>query len=164
MADSFHVRRDLLAIGLLLVGILSVGWRPVNTDAALRKRFSEHRDALDSLATMAMADTQLVGFGPSVMFVKDTPTYNRRLTDPEIRASGRSRFQPLLRRAGLPALSRQRDGDAIWFVVESHDGSRKGYMYSRTPKEPVLGSLDAAGGYGYVALAPRWFLFLQPAD
>src|SRR5215467_4730706 len=114
MADSFHVRRDLLAIGLLIVGtiiagFMSVGSHAMPTDAALRQRFSEHRDAFDSLATMAMADTQLVGLGPAVMFVKDTPTYNRRLTDPEIMASGRSRFQPLLRRTGLPALSRQRD-------------------------------------------------------
>jgi hypothetical protein len=70
----------------------------------------------------------------------------------------------LLQSAGLSALSRDRNGGAIWFVVASRDGARKGYVYSRDPREPLLGSLDDSPQYGYEALAPGWFLFLQPAN
>jgi len=169
MAASSHVLRYLVAIGACIVGtiiagVLSSRSHATTSDAALRQRFSAHRAAFDSLATMAVADTQLVGLTPNTMFVRDTPTRNRRLTDEEVRTSGRSRLGLLLQRAGLPALSRERDGEAIWFVVVTRDGTRKGYVYSRTPREPVLGSLDDAPQYGYVALAPGWFLFLQPAD
>jgi hypothetical protein len=165
MADS-HVRRDLIGIGVLvlgtiLAGVLSSGSH-ATSDATLRKRFSEHREAFDSLATMAIADTQLVGLGPTAVFVRDTPTRSRALTEPEVSASGRARFRALLQLAGLPALSRERNGEAIWFVVRTHDGTRKGYVHSRAPREPVLGSLDDSPQYGYVALAPGWFLFLQP--
>jgi len=169
MAGSSHVRRDLVAVGVLVVGtivggLLSTRSPAMTSDAELRKRFSERREAFDSLATLAVADTQLVGLGPNTVFVKDSATQNRRLTEPEVRASGRSRLGPLLQRAGLPSLSRERDGGAIWFVVESHDGSRKGYVYSLRPQQPVLSSLDGARQNGFVALAPGWFLFLQPAD
>src|SRR5262249_15476466 len=99
-----------------------------------------------------------------MVFVKASATQNRRLTDQEVQASGRSVFLLLLQRIGLPSLSRERNGDAIWFVVESRNGSRKGYVYSRKPQQPVLGSLDAANQNGYVTLAPGWFLFLQSAD
>ena len=163
MAD-FHVRRDLIGIGVLILGTIIAGVLTSNphatTDAALRKRFSEHREAFDSLATMAIADSQLVGLGPTGVFVNDTPT--RALTEQEVSASGRARFRPLLQRAGVPALSRERNGEAIWFVVVTKDGTRKGYVYSRGPREPVLAALDDSPQYGYVALAPGWFLFLQP--
>ena len=162
------MRRYLAAIGACIVGTIIAGvlssGSHATSDAALRKRFGEHRAAFDSLATMAVADTQLVGLGPNTVFVRDTATQNRRLTDEEVRASGRSRLVALLQRIGLPGLSRERDGGAIWFVVVTHDGTRKGYVYSREPREPALGSLDDAPQYGYVALAPGWFLFLQPAD
>jgi len=169
MAGSFHVRRDLVAIGVLVVGtiiggLLSTRSPAMTSDAELRKRFSERRGAFDSLATLAVADTQLVGLGPSMVFVKDSATQNRRLTEQELRASGRSMFRALLQRAGLPSLSREGNGEAIWFVVESHDGSRKGYVYSLKPQQPVLNSLDGARQNGFVLLAPGWFLFLQPAD
>src|SRR5215471_18155803 len=169
MAGSFHVRRDLVALGVLVVGaiiggFLSVRSPAMTSDADLRKRFNERRAAFDSLATLAVADTQLVGLGPSVIYVNGSATQNRRLTEQEERASGRSMLRPLLRRAGVPALSREHDGEAIWFVVESHEGSRKGYVYSLKPQQPVLSSLDDARQNGYVVLAPGWFLFLQPAD
>lgn len=169
MPTSFHVRRDLVLIGALVVAAIVGGFlsgRPhaMTSDAALRTRFSEHQASFDSLATMAVADTLLVGLGPNIVFVKGTPTQNRRLTDQEVRASGRSKLCSLLQRTGLPALSRERDGEAIWFVVESHDGSRKGYVYSHTPRKPLLDSLDDARQYGYVALAPGWFVFLQSSD
>ena len=138
MAGSFHVRRDLMAIGALVVGTIIAGVlsrsHAMTSDAALRKRFSEHRASFDSLATMALADSQSVGVGP------------------------------VLRRAGVRSVSRERNGEAIWLVVESRDGTRKGYVYSRKPREPVLATLDDAPQYGYVALAPGWFLFLQPAN
>jgi len=169
MAGAFHLRRDLVAIGVLVVGAIIGGFlsvRPpaMTSDAELRRRFIEHRAAFDSLATLAVADTQLVGLGPNAVFVKDAATQNRRLTESDEHASGRSIYRPLLRRAGLPALSRERDGGAIWFVGESHDGSRKGYVYSRKPLQPIIDSLDAANQNGYVALARGWFLFLQSAE
>jgi len=169
MAGSSHVRRDLVAVGVLVVGtivggLLSTRSPAMTSDAELRKRFSERREAFDSLAMLAAADTQLVGLGPTTVFVKDSATQNRRLTEQEVRSSGRSMLGPLLQRTGLPSLSRERDGEAIWFVVESHDGSRKGYVYSLKPQQPVLSSLDSARQNGFVALAPGWFLFLQPAD
>ena len=168
MGAPSDVRRYVVAIGACIVGTIIAGvlssGSHATSDAALRKRFSEHRAAFDSLATMAVADSQLVGLQPNLVFVRETATQNRRLTDEEVRTSGRSRLGSLLQRAGLPALSRERNGGAIWFVVVSRDGTRKGYVYSLTPREPVLGSLDDAPQYGYVALAPRWFLFLQPAD
>jgi hypothetical protein len=168
MAGSFHVRRDLLAIGALIVGTIIAGVmsrsHAMPADADLRNRFNEHRASFDSLATMALADSQLVGLGPTTIFVRDTPTQSRALTEPEVLASGRARFLPLLRDAGLPALSRERSGDAIWFVVETRDGTRKGYVYSPKSREPILGSLDDSPQYGYAALAPGWFLFLQPGN
>jgi hypothetical protein len=168
MGASFNVRWYLVAIaacivGTIIAGALSSGSH-ATSDAALRRRFSDHRAEFDSLAMMAVADTQLVGIEPNMVFVRDTATQSRRLTDEEVRTSGRSRLGSLLQRTGLPALARERNGGAIWFVVVSHDGTRKGYVYSRAPREPVLGSLDGAPQYGYMALAPGWFLFLQPAD
>ena len=169
MAGSFHMRRDLMAIGVLVVGAIIGGFlsvRPpaLTSDADLRKRFNERREAFDSLATLAIADTQLVGLGAGAIYVRDSTAQNRRLSEQEVLASGRSGFRRLLQRAGLPALSRERDGGAIWFVVESHDGSRKGYVHSRKPLQPVLSTLDAANQNGYVEIGPGWFLFLQAAD
>jgi len=139
MAGSFHLRRDLMAIGLLVLGAIIGGFLSVRapalpSDADLRKRFDEHRAAFDSLATRAIAGTPLAG------------------------------LRPQLQRLGVSSLSRERGGEAIWFVVETRSGSRKGYVYSREPRQPVLSSLDAANQNGYVALAPRWFLFLQSSD
>lgn len=169
MGRSFHVRRDVAAIGVFVVAAIVGGmWYTrspsMTSDADLRKRFVERRALFDSLAMMAVADTQLVGLGPSMVFVKSTATQNHRLTEQEERATGRSGLRPLLQRTGLPALSRGRDGGAIWFVVESNNDIRKGYVYSRKPVVPILGSLDGARQYGYVALAPGWFIFLQSAD
>jgi len=168
MGALLNARRYLVAIGACIVGTIIAGLLSsgshATSDAALRKRFSGHRAAFDSLATMALADTQLVGLQPDMVFVRDTATQNRRLTDEEVRTSGRSTLGSLLQRTGLPALSRERNGGAIWFVVISHDGTRKVYVYSRERREPVLDSLDGSPQYGYVALAPGWFLFLQPAD
>ena len=139
MAGSFHVRRDLMAVGLLAVGAIIGGFLSVRppampSDADLRTRFDGRRAAFDSLATLADADSSL------------------------------ALVRPLLERLGVSRVSRERNGRAVWFVVETRDGSRKGYVYSREPRQPVLSSLDAANQNGYVALAPRWFLFLQSAD
>jgi hypothetical protein len=75
----------------------------------------------DALATMALADTHFVGAGHDWMllrfdvFVHHTPQADRMLTDVEVRATGRSNHRRLLDRAGVPAISRARDGGAIWF-------------------------------------------------
>ena len=146
MAGSFHLRRDLMAIGLLVLGAIIGGFLSVRapalpSDADLRKRFDEHRAAFDSLATRAIAGTPLAEADSSLAQVR-----------------------PRLERLGVSRVSRERNGRAVWFVVETRDGSRKGYVYSLEPLQPLLSSLDAANQNGFVALAPRWFLFLQSAD
>lgn len=151
--------------------------RPLPSDASLRVRFREHRREFDALARMALADTQLAGAGHDPLlrqfnvFVHDTPQHDRMLTGDEVRATGRSEIRRLLERAGLPALSRSREGDAVWFVVMSRAEARKGIVYSKKPMTPLRKSLDglerAGAGYvtaGYVRLAPEWFLFLIPSD
>ena len=165
--------------GIALLSL--VGWlwwnllRPLPSDVELERRFREHRQDLDTLVAMAVADTQLVGMGHDpmlmrfVVFVHDRPQFNRLLTDGEVRATGRSEYRPRMGRAGIPALSRARGGDAVWFVVRSRIGARKGYVYSEKPLAPLRHSLDgferaSAGSSGYVPLAPRWFLFLEPSD
>ena len=175
--------RALLAVaGVMLLSI--VGWlwwslfRPLPSDAQLHRLFRDHRAELDPLAAMALADTQLVGAGHDWrlrgfgVYVRDTPRFNRRLTDREVRATGRIELCRLLNRAGLPAISRSGTGDALRFVVMSHPGgARKGIAYSERPLAPAVASLDslerrssALGESGYVILAPRWFLFLEPND
>lgn len=153
---------------LIVVGSLSCGRSlPLPSDAELTTRFREHRSEFDSLAAMALADTQLVGLGTLgrfEVFVRDTSPYNRRLTDDEVRATGRSEFRRLIDRAGVPSLSRSAEGDRVWFVVVSNGGTRKGLMYSQRPMEPLLTSLDGRDSSGYVPLAPRWFLFVEPSD
>ena len=105
------------------------------------------------------------------VFVHDTPRFDRLLTDAEARASGRLEFRRLLDRVGLPSLSRSVEGKAIWFVAGSSGGARKGLVYSETPLGPTRSSLDrierVSRTYirsGYVPLAPRWFMFLEPRD
>lgn len=165
--------------GVALLGLVGGLWwnllRPLPPDAELERRFREHREELDTLVAMAVADTQLVGVGHDpllmrfVVFVHDSPRFNRMLSDGEVRATGRSEYRRRMGRAGVPALSRARGGDAVWFVVRSRIGVRKGYVYSEKPLAPLRSSLDgleraSAGSSGYVALAPRWFLFLEPSD
>jgi hypothetical protein len=165
--------------------LLSIaGWlwwnlfRPLPSDAQLQRLFQEHRAELDRLAAMALADTQLVGAGHDWMlmsfgvYVLDTPRFNRRLSDDEVRSSRRIELRRLLDRAGLPSVSRSGKGDAVWFVVMSHaGGARKGIVYSERPLKPAVSSLDSlervrspSGQAGYVTLAPRWSLFLEPTD
>src|SRR5215471_2547095 len=130
MAGSFHVRRDLMAIAALAIGTIVAGVmsqsHAMPSDADLRKRFLEHRASFDSLATLVLADSQFVGVGP------------------------------VLKHAGVRSFARERNGEAIWLVVESRDGTRKGYVYSRKPREPIVGTLDDSPQYGYVVLAPGW--------
>ena len=175
--------KTVVVVGLACVGIiLAVGawlwWQffgPLPGDAALRARFSDHRAELDSLAAMACADSQLVGTGRSPtgfsVFVRDTSAFNRRLTESELATSGRSAYGRLLGRAGLPSLSRQRDAKVVRFVVKSNQTRLKGILYSEKPVGPLVSSLDGREraivertGSAYVALAPRWFLFLEPGD
>jgi hypothetical protein len=172
----------LVAVGgiLLLVGAGRLWWhyfRPLPSDALLRERFHDHRAQLDQLAAMARADTQLVGAShdPMLMrftvFVRDTPSSRRLLTDGEARATGRTELGRFLDRAGLPAISRSADGNTVWFVAASSTEARKGFVFSLNPLAPVRSSLDGLDrggpGYalsGYVPLAPRWFMFLEPSD
>jgi hypothetical protein len=156
-----------------------LGWnlfRPLPSDASFRSRFQAHRSDFDSLATMALADTLLVGAGhdwmlmPLAVFVRGDAHFNNRLTDGEVSASGRTGLRRLIDRAGVPSVAR--GDDAVRFVVMSHHGSaRKGLVYSlraMTPLRPSLDGLDRANaGYvatGYVPLAPRWFILLEPSD
>ncbi len=174
--------RALVAIGGIML-LVVVGWlwwnrfRPLPSDALLRRRFHDHRGELDRLAAMARADSQLVGAGHDWMlmrfsvFVRDTPRFNRMLTDEEARATGRLELRRLLDRVGMPSISRSAEGNAIWFVVMSHGGARKGIVFSEKPLAPTRSSLDGLeqvrSAYvtpGYVPLAPRWFLFLEPSD
>lgn len=151
--------------------------RPLPPDASLGARFREHRKEFDALAAMALADTHLVGAGhdPLLMrftvFVRDTPHANRMLTDEGVRATGRSEYRGLLDRAGIPSIARSREGHSVRFVVMSRGGARKGIIYSEDTLDPLRTSLDgeeppgaANQGPGYVPLAPRWFLFLEPSD
>jgi hypothetical protein len=159
------VRALVVVLGvsaLAVAAVVSCGTGP--SDATLTARFHAHRNEFEQLAAMAMADTELVGMGHHDVFVLDRPLQHRRLTEAEVRTTGRAGFRPLLERAGLPALSRARTGDAVRFVVVSSGGRRRGYVYSEKSMEPIVASLDGAPVYGYVALAPRWFLFSELSD
>ena len=169
----------LASVGGVIAFAVWLWWnlfRPLPSDASLSSRFHAHRSDFDSLATMALADTQLVGAGHDWMlmrftvFVHDNARFNRMLTDGEVRATGRAGLRRLIDRAGVPSISR--GADAVWFVVMSNHGrARKGLVYSERAPGPLRPSLDGLertkAGYvmpGYVPLAPRWFLFLEPAD
>ena len=169
--------RALVAIaGVLLLWFAGCVWwtlfRPLPSDAKLERLFREHRAELDRLAAMAIDDTQLVGAGSYGVYVRDTSRFNRRLTEEELHSTGRIELLRLLDRAGLPAVSRPRDGVALWFVVVANAGGRrKGIVYSELPLEPIVSSLDSLQRLrsstwqsAYVPLTPRWFLFLQPRD
>lgn len=170
----------LAAIGgavLLVLGVW-VGrhfFGPLPADSILRAQFEAHRGEFDALAAMALADSQLVGAGHDPMlsrftvFIKDTPRFNRVLTEEEVRATGRSEYRRLLDRAGLGSISRS--PSAIWFVVRTNSKAKKGFLFSERPMAPVEPALDGldveVNGYvrsGYVALAPRWYLFLESSD
>ena len=152
------------------------GFRPLPSDASLKSRFSAHRSDFDSLAAMALADTQLVraAHDPMLMrftvFVHDNERFDRMLPETEVQATGRAGLRRLIDRAGVPSLSRT--GDEVRFVVRSNWGKgRKGYIYSPRELKPLRQSLDelgrtsaGLGESGYVPLAPRWFLFLEPTD
>lgn len=170
----------LLVLGLVLgmtavLSTLAVGaflWSGLSgslpSDAELRKRFQDHRAEFDSLATMALADTLLVGAGAwplTSVFIRGTGAYNRRLTDEEVVSTGRSAYRRLLARAGVPAISRSRKGDAVTFVVQTSQRQRKGICYSKDPPPySQVASLDRVADYGYVVLAPRWYLFVELRD
>src|SRR5262249_14984002 len=153
-------------------------WRyfgPLPPDAALRTRFSEHRAEFDSLATIACADSELVAVvrtpnGFSV-FVRHTPTSNRRLREMEVAASGRIAYRRLLGRAGVPRISRAAEARVIRFRLKKNEAGEKGIVYSEKPLAPLVPTLDGlehtVAGHGasaYVSLAPRWFLFLEPGE
>jgi len=153
-------------------------WRyfgPLPPDQALRTRFSEHRADFDSLAIIACADSELVvvvrtpnGFS---VFVRHTPTSNRRLSEMEVAASGRTAYRRLLGRAGLPRISRTADARMVWFRLKKSGAGEKGIIYSEKPLAPLVPTLDGLehtvagqGASAYVSLAPRWFLFLEPGE
>lgn len=178
-------RRPIRALaGLAGLMLLIVAWglwssrvRPLPSDVVLRKQFHDHRSELDQLAAMAQADTQLVGAGHDwilrrfSVYVRDTPRFNRLLSDEEVRSTGRLELRRLLDRSGLRSISRSTKGDAIRFVVMSHGGARKGIVFSEMPLAPTRASLDGLErvratyvASGYAALAPRWYLFLESTD
>jgi len=165
--NAIHAGAVALVVSGCIVGCAA---RPLPTDASLRSRFERHRSEFDSLATIARADSQLVGAGHEPtgfdVFVRDTSAYHHRLTDDETRATGRLALSRLLERAGVPSIARAADGASIRFVVAVSGGLRKGIVCSDQPLEPVRASLDGPepGGAGYVPLAPRWFLFVELAD
>jgi hypothetical protein len=165
----------LIGGGLLLKGAPAGSAETFPSDASLRARFRAHRAAFDSLATKALADSQLVGAGQDPMFrrfsvyVKDSPRFDRLLSDDEVRATDRGDYRRLLGSTGLPSISR-REGSVIFMATARHV-ARKGILYSIEPRQPVRKSLDGleragAGRFeaGYVPLAPRWYLFLEPGD
>jgi hypothetical protein len=187
-----------LAGALFAVAITGMLWwgsaRPLPSDADLRKGFQVHRAEFDSLAAMALADTLLVGAGiwpGASIYVRDTPLHDRRLTEDEVMRSGRSAYRRLLKRAGIPSVSRTRKRRELYFVVRSayarlparsrvpvvsSSGQpqrtatsvsgryRKGFVYAEEPVQPLVSSLDSLESYGFVVLAPRWFMFLYPVD
>lgn len=173
-------RLVVIAIGVLLAYFVLVGawwaWnltRPLPSDAVLKARFREHRDEFDSLAVAALADTQFVGAAHDWMtlqfevYVRDTPSNDRMLSPSEVFATGRSKYRRLLDRAGIPAVSR-RGGEAL-FVVGSRDAARKGILYSTKARAPMCATLDGLEkarsiDAAFVALAPHWYLFIEPHD
>jgi hypothetical protein len=169
----------LASVGGVIAFAVWLWWnlfRPLPSDASLSSRFLAHRSDFDSLATMALADTQLVGAGHDWMlmrftvFVHDNARFDRMLPEGEVRATGRTEYRRLIDRAGVPSVSRGRD--AVWFMAMSHHGrAMKGIVYSEralTPLRPSLDGLErensASAMAGYVPLAPKWFLFLEPTD
>ena len=149
--------------------------RPLPSDASLRARFEAHRSEFEALAATAVADTQLVGASHDWMlmrftvFVHGSSGFNRMLSDGEVRATGRSDYRRLLDRAETRSLSRSRDGETVWFVDLSTISARKGIVYSEEPLAPLRTSLDGLERASYlaptyVALAPRWFLFVHSSD
>src|SRR5262245_27117597 len=179
MRRTIVILAALGGVGILLTCTWAWGmfFRPLPSDDTLHRQFQAHREDLEALAAIALADTLLVGAGhdPMLMrftvFVRDSPRFNRMLTDGEVRGTGRFELRERLDRVGLPAISRAGDGSFVWFVVRSNVHARKGIVYSEKPLKPVRASLDgldrASFGdarHGYVALAPRWFLFLEPRD
>lgn len=165
------VLRPLLYLGaiVLLCPGTSCGQHLVS-DSNLRARFQSHQAEFDSLAQLAVADTQLVGMcgdGATLsVYVRGTSPDRRLLSPEEVQASGRSDYGRLLERAGVPCLSR---GSRITFTVQTSVRARKGIMYTRKAVEPLRESLDGMEQLRYVPVAfvqvaPGWFLFIEPKD
>lgn len=139
----------------------------------MQARWLAHRAALDSLAAMATADTMLVGAGLQGttldVYVRDTPTNDRRLSADEVGSSGRSAYARLLGQAGVSGLSRMSGGARIEFTLRSDQQWREGLLYTNDALEPLVESLDGPARSGsrapaYVRLAPDWYLFRELKD
>src|SRR5262245_55154637 len=142
----------LAVIAAVLAFAAAVAWwtwnltRPLPTDAALTARFREHRADFDSLAMVALADTNLVGAAHDWMsmklevYVRDTPRNDRLLTPQDVLATGRSAYRRLLDRAEIPSAAR-REG-AVWLVVGSNRSARKGFLYSEEGPTPLRSTLN----------------------
>ena len=142
-------------------------------DATLVSQFRSHRGDFETLASKAVADSQLVGAGhdPLLMrfdvFVRDTPQKSRMLPDEDVLRTGRSEYRKLLDRVGAPAISRLQDGSAVRFVVMTRGRVRKGFLYTTKAPTRLYKRLDGLemGRYfypGYRSLAPRWYIFVEP--
>ncbi len=169
---------SLVAAGIaaiLVVAAVVKPFRQLPSDAIFAARFRAHRVELDALVAKALPDSALVGAGQGLalpgfpVYVRDASGSVRKLLPDQVRAAGRSEYAALLRRAGLPALSRSADGNLVWFTVVSNLRARKGFVYSTQPLTPVRESLDGLEGQVgsgqlaavFVPLAPGWYLFLM---
>lgn len=163
--------RACLLLGLIVVMATGVSCsRRLIPDAELHARFQSHRAVFDTLAAMAVADTELLSVshvGSSLgVHVRGTGSGDRLLTPEEVRSSGRSEYGRLLGVLGLTNLARQA-GPSIRFPVQADRLSLKGITFTQERLAPLRESLDELDGTGtvttaYVQIAPRWYLFIEP--
>lgn len=163
-----------LAAGFGLV-LLFIGWiawiflHPPPSENGMRDLFAKHHVTLDTLASMALRDTALVTVmgqpgGSFAVYVHGRPGFDTLLANAEVRATGRLRYQDLLKECGLRVLWRR--DSTVTFRVASNIEQTRDLLYSMREIRATSSSFAATsrGEVTYLRLAPHWYAIGGPGD
>lgn len=147
------------AVFMATVAVLGCG---IESEDALRSRFTEHQAVFEELLAMFEADSHLVRVAPDFTRLRDDwswPRENVGISDERW-----ERYRRLFREADIES-GIERHGDQILFYMSTIglavSGRSRGVAYTRERPLEISDDLDSRSGEGisYVPLHDEWYLF-----
>lgn len=179
------LRRAAHLAALTVVIVVAFGWASARTlewlwsapsDDSLMKQFNEHRGDLETLVSMAQADSAISRIADDFIWRKDSVAWPRPESQWGITADRWSDYRKLFRKVGLSAgFSEDEEGD-IYFISYTAgsvvSGVSKGFVYCRKTglsrnaflpcaEQHNSGKQESATGNGskYRRVAEHWYLY-----
>ena len=183
--ETLRLRRLARTATLIVVGAVALGWGSARTlkwvwsapsDDSLRKQFNGHRGDLESLVSMAEADSSVSRIANDFIWRKDSVAWPRPESEWGITADRWNEYRKLFRKVGLSAgFSEDSQGD-IYFISYTAgsvvSGASKGFVYCRKTEfstnaflpcteQRDSGKHEGAKGNGseYQRLAEHWYIY-----